>query len=267
MATEAWIALLLLLLLPGCGDGRKSVQNEQPRFYSASSAATLLLMKLGAGGSLAAVDRYGKLVPGTEGLPADPTLEKLAELGVNRAFVWSYQSPLGERLRQHGIRVETVRPLRIAAYPEFVRTVAAAAGRQEAGEALIAQFHAKLPRRTEAAAPRPRVYFELYSAFRSAGRESWPGDLLELAGADNIGPERNSGPVSPEHVVRSAPEVILCMEGGAAAEEIAARPGFAELPAVVNRRIYTVSRLNVLEGADPAEAVQYLRTLIHRREQ
>ncbi|MDR0931597.1 MAG: ABC transporter substrate-binding protein [Victivallales bacterium] len=243
-----------------CSDASENV------IFSSSSAATMLLRNLGALDRVVAVDRYGKQIPGTEKIIADPSMEKLAELKVNHALVWSYQSALSERLKQHGIHVTLIHPMRIATYPEFVRTIAAVAGKKAKGEEIIARFRAATPIKREHFTSRPRVYFELYSPFKSVTNESYLGDLLELSGGENILVKSQTNSASSEFVIKSGPEVILCLSGGATPEEIAKRPGFAELPAVKNGRIFTVDRLKVLEGADPTEAVNYLKNLIHRGE-
>ena len=266
-------AFLLALLLSGCGrkDGKPSGAGKPERFYSTSTAATCLLLRLGAGNRLAAIGRYSRIVPGAKRIPvagsgSSVSLETLAALGVNRAFVWHYQTGLKQRLERRGIKVTAIPAVRLAGYPELVRMVAAAAGKSKEGEVLIAEFRKSLKQAaatSQTTGRRPRVYFELYSPFRCAGGNSYLGDLLELAGGDNIETAVSvSGPVDPEWVIRSAPEVILFMKDATTREAIARRPGFARLPAVREGRIFAVDRAKVLEGADPSESAKYLRGLL-----
>lgn len=261
---------LLLFWAAGCGEEKTAGPEPAVRFYSASSAASHLLLKLGAADALVAVDRYGRAVPGAERIPvagsgSAVSVEKLAELGVSRAFVWYYQTNLKQLLEQHGIAVTVLPAVRLADYPGLVRTVASAAGKNAEGEALIAEFQTQLDATPPAGGERRRVYFELYSPYKCAGGDSYFGDLLKLAGAENIGEALPTGPVSPEYLVQSSPEVILFLAETESAETIAGRPGFAALPAVRYGRIRRVERTRVLEGVDPAEAVRYLRRLIRDR--
>ncbi len=236
---------------------------EEIRIFSASSAANHLLITLGAKERLTAIEEFGRIVPGTEGIPvigrgSAVSLEKLVELGVTHALLWDYQEALAETLTGRNIAVHRFPAGRLADYPETVRTVARLAGREKEGEAAIRTFQ------TVFAAPPPaalaRVYFELYSAGQTPGRESYLADLLRQAGADSLGNQlARTGKITPERIALFAPEVIFFIEGSTTREEIAARPGFAALPAVRNRRIIPINRLYTVEGADPVGAIRFLK--------
>lgn len=250
------------LVAAGCG--RDDTPPAGPvRIFSSSAGATHILLQLGAGPALAAIDEYGGIVPGSEAIPTvgrgeAVSLERLAELGVNTAVVWNYQSRLADGLRQAGIRVVELAPFRLADYPDAVRQLAALAGREAAADALIADLADRLP--AAAAPPAGRsVYFELYSSYRAVGPASYAGDLLRLAGGRNIVAESSpTGLFSREQLLQAAPEVIFFVDGFTAAAEIAGRPGFQALPAVRAGRIYGVDRRLLTEGIDPAGAVAFL---------
>lgn len=106
---------------------------------------------------------------------------------------------LKQLLEQHGIAVTVLPAVRLADYPGLVRTVASAAGKNAEGEALIAEFQTQLDATPPAGGERRRVYFELYSPYKCAGGDSYFGDLLKLAGAENIGdalPDRTRSALS-----------------------------------------------------------------------
>lgn len=262
-------AVLAACLSAGCG--REAPEEVKPlRIVSTSAAATHILLALGAEEELAAIDSYGSAVPGTERIPvagrgSAVSLEELTRLRVNRAVLWYYQRELAASLRGRNLAVTTVPPLRIGNYAELVRVLGELVDRKREAEKLIREFQASLPAVPEKTGV--KVYWELYGPGRAVGGESYCGDLLRLAGAENCAAGfAGGGSVSLEAVVACSPEVILFMEGFSSAAEIAARPGFAGTPAVKAGRIYPVGRFRVLEGVNPAEAVRYLQELIHRKE-
>lgn len=263
------LAALAACLTAGCG--REAPKEAAPlRIVSTSAAATHILLALGAEEELAAIDSHGSIVPGAEHIPVAGrgsvlSLEELTRLRVNRAVLWYYQRELATSLRDRGIAVTTVPPLRLGNYAELVQRLGELTDRKREAQRLVGKFQAALPAASEKTGP--KVYWELYGPGRAVGEESYFGDLLRLAGAENCAAgSAGGGSVSLEAVVARSPEVILFMEGSGSAAEIAARPGLAGTPAVKSGRIHPVDRVRVLEGVDPAGAVRYLHELIHRKE-
>jgi RNA polymerase sigma factor (sigma-70 family) len=82
------------------------------------------------------------------------------------------------------------------------------------------------------------------------------GDLLKLANAQSI--TNKTGIVSKEYVIAQNVETIFYIDGVTTAKKIASRPGFANIPAVKNNRIYPIKRDLIIEGAYPVEALNYL---------
>ena len=258
------LAALAACLAAGCG--REAPKDAAPlRIGSTAAAATHILLALGAEAELAAIDSHGSIVPGAERIPGALSLEELTRLRVNRAVLWYYQRELAASLRDRGIAVTTVPPLRLGNYAELVQRLGELTGRKREAQRLVGEFQAALPAASEKTGP--KVYWELYGPGRAVGEESYFGDLLRRAGAENCAAgSAGGGSVSLEAVVARSPEVILFMEGSGSAAEIAARPGLAGTPAVKSGRIHPVDRVRVLEGVDPAGAVRYLHELIHRKE-
>ncbi len=91
---------------------------------------------------------------------------------------------------------------------------------------------------------RPAVFYEVWDEpLMTAGPDTFIGQLIELAGGENIFADVNEDwpQISPELIVERNPEVILGPEAhGSAlmAEQIATRPGWANIAAVQNERIY-----------------------------
>lgn len=256
------LILLFILMLTAAGAPK--------RILSTSAAANDILIRIGARDSLAAVDRYGKIVDGTERIPsigrsAAISKEKILELGIDGAVVWYYQTDLQNTLRSLRIPFLALPPLRISSYPETVRMLGGFTERRTEAERLAAEFQTRM--KAVRALPRDAsktVYFELYSPYATVGKESYIGDLLELAGAVNIAEDMiKPGPVARERILERRPEYILFVNGFATTREIAGRGGFRSLPAVRKHRIHGIDRKYLISGVDPEKALALLREILY----
>ncbi|HOV64145.1 MAG TPA: ABC transporter substrate-binding protein, partial [Spirochaetia bacterium] len=94
---------------------------------------------------------------------------------------------------------------------------------------------------------RPRVFWEMYNdPLMTAGKDTFQSEAIEIAGGVNIFSDLpGSWPiVNQEEVIRRNPDVIMGSddhEDKLTVEQIARRPGWSELNAVKNRRIYLIS--------------------------
>ncbi len=239
------------------------------RVLSTSTLASAIMVGLGAADRLAAIDSYGGIVPGTEGAVVAGrgsaiSREALLELGVDYAFIWHYQTDLAGVLDALGIPYGAVAEPSLAGYGDEVLRIGAALELEREAREYAADFAAGVERlRREAGELEPvRVYLELYSPFRTVGGASYIGELLALAGMENLAAAMpRSGLIGREAVVLAEPEWIICVDGFGDPEEIAGRAGFAALPAVVAGRIRTIDRLHLVAGADLGAAVRALLEL------
>ena len=138
-------------------------------------------------------------------------------------------------------------------------------GRAEKAAEIAARFR-RLIRELEQNAParRTRVYLELYSPCRSAGNESYAGDLLRLSGGENVVSSlQRSGTVSAEAIIHGDPEVIFVVDGFTSPDELARRSGWGEISAVRNRRVFTIDRKYLVPGYDPAGAIREMSLHLH----
>ncbi len=256
---KRWPVLLLLVLLFGCAPE----QSKRPpnRILSLSAAATAVLTRLDL--PPAAIDEYGLIAadappPPVIGKGAAISLEKITELEIDCVILWYYQEEAAARFRSAGLRVEVLPILRLNQYPDFLRQLGELTGQTAQAQALASTFRRELSQiAAEAGNAGIPVYFELYSPGKAAGEESYIGDLLRAAGGRSI--FARTGLASAEKIIENAPEIIFYPEGFGNPAEIAARPGFASIPAVRHRRIYPVPRRLITEGIAPLEAVEYLQ--------
>lgn len=101
---------------------------------------------------------------------------------------------------------------------------------------------------------RPRVYFEEWDDPMITAI-SWVSELIEIAGGQNIFAEKSEGRasaerfVSTEVVIDRAPDVYIgCWCGKPVdMESVKARPGFEQLPAIRNSRLYEMDPAIILQ--------------------
>jgi iron complex transport system substrate-binding protein len=135
---------------------------------------------------------------------------------------------------------------------ENLRELGRATGRAEAAEALIASGRERLEKisaMTRRATTRPRVFcLEWVDPLYCSGH--WVSEMVELAGGEDALSRRGTDSVriAWADVVRWAPEVLVVMPCGFSlrkaveqVKELGAHPGWSDLPAVRNGRIFAVN--------------------------
>ena len=201
--------------------------------------------------------------------------EKIEALEPDLILAFSdLQADITNDLVKRGYPVFTFNQRSVAEILQMIRVISGIVGVHAKGEALVAHFErglddirasaAKLPRR-------PKVFFEeWYDPLISGIR--WTEELVEIAGGDPIFPELAGAGlakdriVSSEQVIARAPEVIIGSWCGKPVrkERIAARPGWQDVPAVRNDRIYEVKSTYILQPGPAAltEGVRQLAQII-----
>jgi iron complex transport system substrate-binding protein len=119
---------------------------------------------------------------------------------------------------------------------------------------------------------RPRVYFEEWDEPMIAGI-LWVSELIAAAGGDDVFADRARGKsareriVTADEIVARAPEVIIGSWCGKKfrPERVAARPGFAQIPAVRNGALYEIKSPLILQPGPAAlgDGLRALRQAIH----
>ncbi len=230
------------------------------RIVSLAPSNTEILFALGLGPRVVGVDNDSDYPPEVARLPRvgrdlQIDVERVAALAPDLVLA-SLSVPGMERnvaaLRERGLPHLTLAPERLADVLADIRLVGEAAGAEPAAADLLADLERRIAAveaatATLPAAARPGVYWEWWP--RPAivpGARSWVTDLLALAGARNLwaGAASTSLPVADEAVRAADPDVaILCWCGArrlVAPEKIAARPGWAGLRPVRERRVYVL---------------------------
>ena len=164
----------------------------------------------------------------------------------------------------------------IAEILQMIRVLGGIIGVSDKAEALAKRLSQGLDEIREKAAAlprRPKVFFEeWYDPLISGIR--WTEELVQIAGGDPIFPELDKASlakdriVTSEQVIARAPDVIIGSWCGkpVRAARIAARPGWADVPAGKNGQIYEVKSTYILQPGPAAltEGVTQLHDIIRR---
>jgi iron complex transport system substrate-binding protein len=184
------------------------------------------------------------------------------------------QAELANKLIRAGLDVLVTNQRSVEEIVATMRLVASMVGASDRAEAWITACQ-KRHREMAAAASgwplRPRVYFEewdepMISAIR------WVSELITIAGGDDVFPElamqklgRDRVIADPQEPVRRAPDLIVGSWCGKKfrADRVAARPGWAQLPAVLNRALHEIKSCDILQPGPAAltDGVEQLHRL------
>ncbi len=175
------------------------------------------------------------------------------------------QAALADKLIRAGLNVFITNQRSVAEIWATLRLVAGLLGPAAAqrGETWIAQCqarHAEMAAVVRAWPCRPRVYFEewdepMISAIR------WVSELLALAGGDDVFPELATQPMGRGRViadalepVRRAPYLVIGSWCGKKfrPERVAARPGWADVPAVRLGQLHEIKSCDILQPGPAA---------------
>jgi iron complex transport system substrate-binding protein len=173
------------------------------------------------------------------------------------------QAALADQLIRAGLNVLVTNQRSVAQIFDTLRLVAGLVDARDAAEAWIENCRAEHRRIAEAAAAwprRPRVYFEewdepMISAIR------WVSELIAIAGGEDVFAELGAQAMGRDRViadplepVRRAPELIVGSWCGKKfrPQNVAARPGWQDVPAVRAGRLHEIKSCDILQPGPAA---------------
>jgi iron complex transport system substrate-binding protein len=288
----ALLALVALSALAGCRSSRRVVHVDHDelgrdvafttwparRVVSLATSTTEILFAIGAGATVVGADIYANWPAEVAAVPRvgsqqEPSIEAIVALRpdvVVTATSANRQSTV-EALERLGLPVFVTRTDDLAGLARTIVNLGALVGRRSAGEVLVQTIQAGLAQVQAQVQQHPRVR-SLVVVWNDplwvVGPKTYTGDLLALAGGDNIATDAGPGypSYSLERVLRHAPEVLLM---GTHTDERAGDPWrdwrrFPTLPAVRNDRLVTVDGdLIFRPGPRAVEAAQMLAHALH----
>ena len=173
------------------------------------------------------------------------------------------QAALADKLIRAGLDVLVTNQRSIAEIWRTLRLVAGLVGAADRGERWIEacqRRHAGIAAAAAAWPRRPRVYFEEWDDPMISAIE-WVSQLIGVAGGDDVLPELAARRMGRERVVadalepaRRAPDVIVGSWCGKKfrPDKVAARAGWAEVPAVKNGRLHEIKSCDILQPGPAA---------------
>jgi len=202
-------------------------------------------------------------------------LDKIAALKPDLVLGFSdLQADIAAELIRAGIEVHVFNHRSVGEILRMIATLGAMVGcaakaaelveRLESGMEAVRQSAARFARR-------PRVYFEEWDEPQISGIR-WVSELIGIAGGDDVFPElareslgKNRIIADPLEVPRRSPDVILGSWCGKRfrPETVAARVGWADVPAVREGRLHEIKSSIILQPG-PAALTDGLRE-IHAR--
>ena len=200
-----------------------------------------------------------------------PSLELLAKARPTLVLETALaDEAIGLRIDAMGLRRERIRCRGLEDIPGMLRQLGVLTGRETTGRELAAELSRKLLelRATASGGARPKVYAEIWhDPMTTIGAGTFLSDLIALAGGLSVGDDAGKDyyQLSPERVLSSDPDVILCLYMGkneGAADAVKARPGWQHLKAVRNGAVYDGLANDILLRPGPRvlEGVALLQT-------
>ncbi len=173
------------------------------------------------------------------------------------------QADIVRDLVKCGIEVHVFNQRDLEGVLRMVRTLACLTGKNEAGEQLVADLRFRLDAargRARTLPRRPRIYFEEWNDPLISGIR-WVSELIEAAGGEDCFAEESrrisaAGRIISDaaEVVRRAPDIIVGSWCGKKfrPEEVRARPGWHELPAIRTGHLYEIKSADILSPGPSA---------------
>lgn len=193
-------------------------------------------------------------------------IDKILALAPDMAIGFSdIQADIARELIKAGVEVWISNHRSVAGIIAYVRRLGALVGAADKAEAYARglEAHVERVRAQGAALPRhPRVYFEEWDEPPITGIR-WVAELIRIAGGIDVFPERAECALAkdriladPAEVVRRRPDLILASWCGKKfrPEAVAARPGWAAMPAVRDRELHEIKSSLILQPGPAALA-------------
>ena len=187
------------------------------------------------------------------------------------------QAEIANQLVRAGLQVHVFNQRRVAGILQMMRMLGSMVGAEAKAAALVQRLQHGLDQIAAAAAQlprRPRVFFEEWNEPLISGI-GWVSELIGIAGGDDVFPElaaQAQGKLrivqDPMEVVRRAPDIVMGSWCGRKfrPEQVAARPGWAQVPAVRDGELHELKSSEILQPGPAAltDGVARLHQLIRR---
>ena len=241
------------------------------RIISLAPATTEILFALGLDKEIVAVSSFCDYPPQAlnkekAGTFSDPDIEKILSLKPDLIFCTGLkQAAMVTKLRQLGLRVCISDPADFNELFASIKEIAALTGKNHEGEKIITNMSDTIDwvkeqvKRDEHGKPL-RVYVEIWHGpLVTTGRNTFISKILQIAGAVNIADNcaKSYFDITAEEVLVSDPQVIIAayMANGDARAQLMRRPGWSNVSAVRDSRVYNDIDSNIFLRPGPRLAL------------
>ena len=259
-------------------------QAEQLRIISLAPATTEILFALGLDKEIVGLSEfcnYPKEAVSKEkiGTFSQPNIEKILSLKPDLIFCTGLeQSTAIAKLRQLGLNVFVSDPKNINELFWSIREIGKLTSKEKESAALIDGMKSRIKKINSKVSQisedkKQKVFIEIWhSPLTTVGRGSFINELVELSGGINITSDIKSAysSVAYEVVLKRNPDCIILAYMGnlSPIEQVMARPGWRNIAAVKNRRVYNDINPDSLLRPGPrvVEAVEELYKKLYLNE-
>jgi iron complex transport system substrate-binding protein len=203
-------------------------------------------------------------------------IEKILTLEPDLVLTFSdLQAEIAAELIRKGIEVHAFNQRSVGEILAMIETLGSLCGAADRAWELIRGLRAGLDHaRAEAAllTHRPRLFFEEWDDPLISGIR-WVSELIDIAGGIDVLGTRADAPAARDRivdaaaVVEAAPDIIIGSWCGKkfVPDRVAARPGFADVPAVRTRDLYEIKSPIILQPGPAAltDGLAALRSIVH----
>jgi ABC-type Fe3+-hydroxamate transport system substrate-binding protein len=248
------LAIILALFLLSLNSCKGADAAEQERYVVLSPEVAEILSAIGARDRIVGITEECSYLTGFEEITVVGKFgmldrEKIIALNPEIIFASALeQESIAADFGKLGYRVETSYPKTVEEMFESIQHLGKICGLESEAEKLISTMRAEFEAISAKTAglSRPRVYLEIYrDPLMSVSDQSFVGELIELAGGDNIFEvlERDYSRIKVEDVIKAAPQIMICFSRDTL-ENILNRKGWQRIPAIVDQNIFFEEDIN-----------------------
>ncbi|WP_256837699.1 ABC transporter substrate-binding protein [Ornithinimicrobium faecis] len=251
-ATETGAALDAFPVTVDTASGEVTLPERPERIISLSPSATEILFAIGAGDQVIAADTYSNFpeeAPSTDLSGYDPNVEAIVGYEPDLVVAANDTNELVGSLSALDIPVIiNPAPADVESGYDGMAALGLATGHVDEAASAIGEMRAAMDEGL-AAAPQDsgiRIYHELDDTFFSASSHSYIGSVYAAMGASNIADEADTDQtgypqLTEEAIIAADPELIVIpSQLSYTPEDVAARPGWADVSAVKSGNIIVV---------------------------
>ena len=274
---------LLLFIEAGCSRQQHN-SNDHPtgklRIISLAPSLTEMIFAIGAGDQLVGRTNACDWPAAAAKIPVigafgRPSLELLASIHPDLVIdVDLADKGTGKKITALGMRRETFSCKTPDDIPVVLRKLGKLTGHTREADSLalsITTGLAQFKKKAEQESHKNTIYLEIWNdPFWTGGEGSYTSALIAYAGGRNIGDvvKKEYFEISQEWVIQKNPDVIACMymaKKSSAADDVLSRPGWQNIAAVKNHRVYDRfdNSLFLRPGPRVLEGVEQLYRTIH----